>query len=72
MNAAICHSCCWVAISSHTHDFRSCLCGDVAVDGGPDYKRRVFAPGAEWTEVVSLDDANEWVRLRSVDWWATP
>ena len=27
--------------SEHRHDFRSCSCGNIGVDGGNDYLRRV-------------------------------
>jgi len=31
--------------SRHRHDFVQCRCGNVAVDGGHDYLRRVFSGG---------------------------
>jgi hypothetical protein len=30
--------------SAHRHDFRTCACGKIAVDGGRDYRRRVGDP----------------------------
>lgn len=41
LNAAKCLKCGDVVVSTHHHDFRSCGCGKVAVDGGLDYIRRV-------------------------------
>ena len=40
-NAVRCHKCGTVAESKHRHDFVSCFCGDISVDGGFDYLRRV-------------------------------
>lgn len=39
-NANQCRKCGDVIESKHVHDFVSCSCGAVAVDGGHDYLRR--------------------------------
>ena len=39
-NAIQCRKCGDVIESKHVHDFVSCSCGAVAVDGGLDYLRR--------------------------------
>jgi len=39
-NAARCLKCRDVVISTHRHDFVSCTCGAMFVDGGNDYLRR--------------------------------
>ena len=39
-NAIQCRKCGDVIESKHVHDFISCSCGAVAVDGGHDYLRR--------------------------------
>lgn len=39
-NAAQCVKCDEVVVSTHRHDFRTCKCGAIAVDGGNDYARR--------------------------------
>lgn len=42
VNAVYC-TLCQTYVRSHTrHDFRWCQCGNVAVDGGRDYLKRVF------------------------------
>ena len=41
-NAARCKKCGDVIESKHRHDFVSCKCGAIAVDGGTDYIRWVF------------------------------
>jgi len=40
-NAAQCLSCNDIIESKHRHDFVSCKCGELCVDGGLDYLRRV-------------------------------
>jgi hypothetical protein len=39
-NKAQCRKCDDVIVSEHRHDFRSCSCGAISVDGGNDYLRR--------------------------------
>lgn len=39
-NAAMCLKCGDEIESTHTHDFKSCSCGNIFVDGGYDYIRR--------------------------------
>ena len=41
-NAIQCLSCDEVIVSTHRHDFKTCKCGNVSVDGGLEYKRRAF------------------------------
>lgn len=49
-NSAICLSCNTEIESVHRHDFKYCKCGNLAVDGGHEYLRRVYAPGALWKD----------------------
>ena len=41
-NAIRCNHCGDVIESAYRHDFRTCSCGCVSVDGGHDYLRRCF------------------------------
>jgi len=43
-NAARCRHCKQVIESTHVHDYVSCACGKIAVDGGREYLRRVGEP----------------------------
>lgn len=43
-NEIQCRLCNSIIYSAHRHDYRSCRCGAVAVDGGMDYLRRVGDP----------------------------
>lgn len=54
-NAARCDRCGTTIESVHRHDFRTCKCGDVSVDGGLDYARRVFTEGASFTDLVEAN-----------------
>lgn len=40
-NAVICMNCDDLIESKHVHDFKSCKCGKICVDGGHEYLRRV-------------------------------
>lgn len=42
MNRAQCLRCGEVLESLHRHDFRTCSCGNLSVDGGEDYLKRSF------------------------------
>ena len=46
-NAIRCNHCGDVIESVHRHDFRTCRCGCVSVDGGHDYLRRCSANGPD-------------------------
>lgn len=41
-NQVRCFKCEDTPFSGNRHDFRTCKCGNVSVDGGMDYLRRVF------------------------------
>ena len=42
-NAVECNKCGEYIYSSHRHDYKTCKCGNIAVDGGTSYLRRVGA-----------------------------
>ena len=46
--------------SVHRHDFKSCFCGRVSVDGGKDYLRRCFteSPEKDYTELTKYEQEN--------------
>ena len=49
-NSVRCLACGDEIVSGHRHDFKYCSCGNVAVDGGQAYTRRVYKPGALWLD----------------------
>jgi hypothetical protein len=57
LNSVKCGLCNHVIWSTHVHDFRTCECGNISVDGGLDYLRRVGSQ--PYTELsVYIDDNN--------------
>ena len=42
VNAFLCLRCSTLMYSRARHDFRSCPCGDITVDGGLDYGRTLY------------------------------
>jgi len=57
INAAICGKCNERICSTHRHDFVTCKCGNVSVDGGSWYIRRAFITQDYKDEIVYFDDA---------------
>lgn len=64
VNAVKCLECKAVVRSLHRHDFRTCRCGAVSVDGGPDYQRilyntdaayQILTTEAEWRAALAAD-----------------
>jgi hypothetical protein len=53
-----CKKCGDVVESKHRHDFRSCSCRSVHLDGGLDYQRCLWPGGnkSDWFTVLGDDD----------------
>lgn len=60
-NAIQCVHCRDVIESKHTHDFKSCKCGAVSVDGGLSYTKRSFRESP-----LDFIDLSEWEDIREV------
>lgn len=60
-NAARCLLCDDEVESKTVHDFRSCQCGNLSVDGGLDYQRRLFK------NVATYEDLSRWADYEP-DW----
>ena len=58
LNRAQCRSCRDVITSESLHDFRTCRCGKVSVDGGLAYLRRVYH---------GLEDVIEMAEYKALD-----
>ena len=56
-NRAMCLLCGDIIESKHVHDFVTCACGQLSVDGGHDYFRRAF------TVPENFEDMNETVEV---------
>lgn len=55
-NSARCLKCSTEIESTHRHDFVTCPCGALSVDGGLDYARRVFKDDADWEDTSVYGD----------------
>lgn len=55
-NAAKCLKCGEIVESKHRHDFRSCSCGGVTVDGGLAYSKRMWHGGNASDWFVDLNE----------------
>lgn len=50
-NKVRCTLCGDVIVSKHRHDFQTCSCGMVSVDGGTDYLSRTFQSVSDFEEL---------------------
>lgn len=50
-NKAKCLKCGETISSGHVHDFVRCSCGNLAVDGGSFYAKRMFMEAGTWQEM---------------------
>ncbi|CAB4142583.1 hypothetical protein UFOVP434_21 [uncultured Caudovirales phage] len=68
INKTRCKRCNTTITSSHRHDFRTCPCGAISVDGGKDYLRRAWQSSLgtkdELIEELSeyYEENTEWTR----------
>ena len=54
--------------SGHRHDFKYCRCGAVAVDGGPNYLRRVGDLGAVVERSIPMPQKDVHACIQAVEW----
>ena len=57
-NSIRCNHCGDLIVSNYTHDFKTCSCGRVSVDGGHDYLRRC-GQRSDYTELSVLEATAE-------------
>ena len=55
-NRAVCFICDTIIESKHVHDFVTCKCGNVSVDGGRDYIRRAFEDSSKFADMSEFED----------------
>jgi len=55
VNKIRCKKCNEVIESTHRHDYRTCQCGAVSVDGGKDYLRRC-GNREDWEELSEYEN----------------
>lgn len=62
-NKAECHSCGDVIQSTFRHDYQTCKCGNLFVDGGQEYLRRggYALDDSSWTDLSEVtEDEKGW------------
>ena len=67
-NSATCRKCKDFIFSRHRHDFVTCKCGAISVDGGQEYLRRVGEPADFIESSFSLDDDVVFAAMEAVKW----
>ena len=55
-NSAKCLKCCDEIESKHRHDFVTCQCGAISVDGGKEYFKRSAADMSLFIDTSIIDD----------------
>lgn len=50
-NKAQCDNCKEIIESVHRHNYVTCKCGNISVDGGKEYLRRCYKPDATYTDL---------------------
>lgn len=60
-NRAKCKKCETIIESFHRHDYVECKCGEIAVDGGPDFMR---ALAFDFSNFVRLDDEGNEISVK--------
>ena len=58
-NSAKCLKCGHEIESKHRHDYVSCKCGAIAVDGGHDYLRRSYVEDGAFQDTSSVQEVED-------------
>lgn len=69
-NQVKCLECGDAPYSAHRHDFRSCMCGALAVDGGMNYLRRSYKEGAKYMDMSIVVDKSLYNKIDEAIIWA--
>ena len=67
VNRIQCNSCKDVITSTHRHDFVTCKCGAVSVDGGHDYSSRSYPTGDEGRDAYKEMSMPQLIDTKAVD-----
>ena len=66
-NAAKCLKCGDIIESKHRHDYVTCSCGNISVDGGTDYLRRSFQEMDSWIDLSIYEEEPTYKVTAEVD-----
>ena len=56
-NKVQCAKCLDFLVSRRVHDFVSCRCGSVSIDGGTEYLRRIYQDERDFIELTTYEEA---------------
>ena len=60
-NSVQCLKCADIIESKHRHDYVTCSCGNVSVDGGKDYLKRSFKEMDSWIDLSIYEEKSSYV-----------
>lgn len=58
-NSVQCLKCADIIESTYTHNYVTCSCGNVSVDGGKDYLKRCFKVADSWIDLSEYEPVKE-------------
>lgn len=67
-NSIKCNHCNDEIESKYRHDFVTCKCGKVSVDGGKDYGRILFTELSDYTDTSIVDNGSHELRRQYITW----
>lgn len=67
-NSIKCNHCNDEIESKHRHDFVTCKCGKISVDGGKDYRKTSFTELSDFTDTSIDDDGSHELRRQYLTW----
>jgi len=67
-NSIKCNHCNDEIESKHRHNFATCKCGKVSVDGGKDYGRILYTEESDYTDTSIYDDGTHELRRQYLTW----
>lgn len=68
VNKIQCDNCKDIIVSNNVHDYKSCECGNVSIDGGHDYTKRGWSEGYTYTELTVYSDAPFKIIRKELKW----
>lgn len=67
-NSAICNNCKEELESKYNHNFVTCSCGKLSIDGGNHYSRILFETADGYTDTSIYDDDTHELRRQHLTW----
>ena len=59
INRAKCLLCNDVITSEHSHDFKTCKCGNLSIDGGSEYPRRLYEKPNSYQDLSEYENQTQ-------------